>query len=210
VRRRRKNWHADPQARALEAPTRQIAENLAVDGGGRMLSGQGNYGFDAARKEYVVLVEAGIIDPIGGTHWPAPRRCWVRVRRVVLSELGQSRRQIGMVSPGAKVGAVTHWASRHTQISGLKEDYPMNRRGVLTIIITALPLLGMALAALAAPNEVGSHKGNRIHIRLSREMIHSIPIYNDAIGWEIERHKADIFERMKPDLLANFDMQARK
>jgi hypothetical protein len=28
----------------------------------------------------------------------------------------------------------------------------MNRRGVLTIIITALPLLGMALAALAAPN----------------------------------------------------------
>lgn len=53
-------------------------------------------------------------------------------------------------------------------------------------------------------------KGNRIHIRLSREMIHSIPIYNDAIGWEIERYKADIFERLKPDLLANFDMQARK
>ena len=52
--------------RALEAPTRQIAENSAVDGGvvvARMLSGQGNYGFDAARKEYVDLVEAGIIDP---------------------------------------------------------------------------------------------------------------------------------------------------
>ena len=29
----------------------------------RMLSGQGNFGFDAARKEYVDLVEAGIIDP---------------------------------------------------------------------------------------------------------------------------------------------------
>ena len=28
-----------------------------------MLGGQGNYGFDAARKEYVDLVEAGIIDP---------------------------------------------------------------------------------------------------------------------------------------------------
>jgi chaperonin GroEL len=52
--------------RALEAPTRQIAENSAVDGGvvvARMVSGQGDYGFDAARKEYVDLVGAGIIDP---------------------------------------------------------------------------------------------------------------------------------------------------
>ena len=52
--------------RALEAPSRQIAENSAVDGGvviARMLEGKGNYGFDAARKEYVDLVEAGIIDP---------------------------------------------------------------------------------------------------------------------------------------------------
>jgi chaperonin GroEL len=52
--------------RALETPTRQIAENSAVDGGvvvSRMLTGEGNYGFDAGRKEYVDLVEAGIIDP---------------------------------------------------------------------------------------------------------------------------------------------------
>ncbi len=52
--------------RALEAPTRQIAENSAVDGGvvvARMLSGSGNEGFDAGRKEYVDLIEAGIIDP---------------------------------------------------------------------------------------------------------------------------------------------------
>jgi chaperonin GroEL len=52
--------------RALEAPARQIAENSAVDGGvvvARMLDGQANYGFDAARNEYVDLVEAGIIDP---------------------------------------------------------------------------------------------------------------------------------------------------
>src|SRR5579862_2121311 len=51
---------------ALEMPTRQIAENSAVDGGvvvARMLGGEGNLGFDAARKEYVDLVEAGIIDP---------------------------------------------------------------------------------------------------------------------------------------------------
>jgi chaperonin GroEL len=52
--------------RALEAPTRQIAENSAVDSGvvvARMLSGKGNEGFDAGRKEYVDLIEAGIIDP---------------------------------------------------------------------------------------------------------------------------------------------------
>jgi len=52
--------------RALEAPARQIAENSATDGGvvvARMLGSQGNFGFDAARKEYVDLVEAGIVDP---------------------------------------------------------------------------------------------------------------------------------------------------
>ena len=52
--------------RALEAPARQIAENSSVDGGvvvARMLAGTGSEGFDAGRKEYVDLIEAGIIDP---------------------------------------------------------------------------------------------------------------------------------------------------
>ena len=52
--------------RALEAPARQIAENSAVDGGvvvARMLAGDGDDGFDAGRKQYVNLIEAGIIDP---------------------------------------------------------------------------------------------------------------------------------------------------
>jgi chaperonin GroEL len=52
--------------RALEAPTRQIAENSSVDGGvvvDKMRNATGNYGFDAARGEYVDLIEAGIIDP---------------------------------------------------------------------------------------------------------------------------------------------------
>jgi len=52
--------------KALEAPTRQIAENSGADGGvvvTQMRSGKGNYGFDAARGQYVDLVEAGIIDP---------------------------------------------------------------------------------------------------------------------------------------------------
>ncbi|WP_445217060.1 chaperonin GroEL [Bradyrhizobium sp. Pa8] len=53
--------------RALEAPARQIAENSATDGGvvvARMLGSEGNFGFDAARKVYVDLVEAGIVDPV--------------------------------------------------------------------------------------------------------------------------------------------------
>ncbi len=52
--------------RALESPTRQIAENSAADGGvvvDRMLNGSGNTGFDAARKQFVDLFEAGIVDP---------------------------------------------------------------------------------------------------------------------------------------------------
>ncbi|HSU31660.1 MAG TPA: chaperonin GroEL [Bryobacteraceae bacterium] len=51
--------------RALEAPTRQIAENSGVDAGvvvDRMRRGTGATGFDAATGEYVDLVEAGIID----------------------------------------------------------------------------------------------------------------------------------------------------
>jgi chaperonin GroEL len=52
--------------RALEAPARQIALNSAVDGGvvvSKMIEAASNVGFDAARKRYVDLFEAGIIDP---------------------------------------------------------------------------------------------------------------------------------------------------
>jgi chaperonin GroEL len=53
--------------RALEAPTRQIAENSAADGGvvvDKMLASAANVGFDAARKEFVDLYDAGIVDPV--------------------------------------------------------------------------------------------------------------------------------------------------
>lgn len=52
-------------ARALSAPARAIAENSAVDGGAvlaRMAETSGWIGFDAAKKRYVDLFEAGIID----------------------------------------------------------------------------------------------------------------------------------------------------
>lgn len=52
--------------RALEMPTRQIAENSSIDGGvvvAQMRGSTGNIGLDAATGKYVDLVEAGIIDP---------------------------------------------------------------------------------------------------------------------------------------------------
>jgi chaperonin GroEL len=52
--------------KALEVPARQIAENSGFDGGvviGQMRSGRGAHGFDAARGQYVDLLEAGIVDP---------------------------------------------------------------------------------------------------------------------------------------------------
>ena len=51
--------------RALEAPTRQIAENSGLDPGvvvDRMRSGKGAMGLDAATGKFVDLNEAGIID----------------------------------------------------------------------------------------------------------------------------------------------------
>jgi chaperonin GroEL len=51
--------------RALEAPTRQIAENSGMDGGvvvDRMRGCKGAYGLDAATGNYVDLIDAGIID----------------------------------------------------------------------------------------------------------------------------------------------------
>jgi len=52
--------------RAMDVPARQLAENSGVDGGvvvHQMRTGSGNFGFDAARKIFTDLVEAGIIDP---------------------------------------------------------------------------------------------------------------------------------------------------
>ena len=52
--------------RALEAPTRTIADNSGFDDGvvvDRMRAGQGDFGFDAARGEFRDLTQAGIIDP---------------------------------------------------------------------------------------------------------------------------------------------------
>ena len=51
--------------KALEAPSRQIAENSGFDGGvvvERLRTSEGALGFDAERGRYVDLIEAGILD----------------------------------------------------------------------------------------------------------------------------------------------------
>jgi chaperonin GroEL len=53
-------------ARALETPTRQIAENSGYDGGvviDKTRATRGNVGFDAQAGQYVDLLQAGIVDP---------------------------------------------------------------------------------------------------------------------------------------------------
>lgn len=52
--------------RALEAPARQIAENSEVDSGvvvDKMRQGEGSFGFDGSKNEFVDLMKEGIIDP---------------------------------------------------------------------------------------------------------------------------------------------------
>ena len=43
--------------------------------------------------------------------------------------------------------------------------------------------------------------GRKIYVRITREMVHSLSVYNDAVGWEIERFKDDIVQRLAPSLL---------
>jgi len=45
-------------------------------------------------------------------------------------------------------------------------------------------------------------RGAQVHIRVPRDMIHSIPMYNDAVEWEIEQYKSDIIQRLGPYLVA--------
>lgn len=52
--------------RAMEEPLRQIADNCGLEGSvivNKVMEGEGDFGFDAAKEEYVNMIEAGIIDP---------------------------------------------------------------------------------------------------------------------------------------------------
>lgn len=52
--------------RAMEAPLRQIVSNTGVEASvvlNKVLEGKGNFGYNAANKEYGDMVELGIIDP---------------------------------------------------------------------------------------------------------------------------------------------------
>ena len=52
--------------RAMQEPMRQIAANCGLEGSvivNKVLEGEGDFGFDAAKEEYCNMIEAGIIDP---------------------------------------------------------------------------------------------------------------------------------------------------
>ena len=42
----------------------------------------------------------------------------------------------------------------------------------------------------------------RVTCTIPHETVHAIPFYSDALGWEIDRHKADIFERVRDALVS--------
>jgi chaperonin GroEL len=52
--------------RALEEPLRQIAANAGAEGAvivGKVIEGEGAYGFNAATEKFEDLIAAGVIDP---------------------------------------------------------------------------------------------------------------------------------------------------
>ena len=52
--------------RSMQEPMRQIAANCGLEGSvivNKVMEGEGNFGFDARKEEYVDMIEAGIIDP---------------------------------------------------------------------------------------------------------------------------------------------------
>lgn len=60
------DWGLRILKHALREPARQLAENSGEDGGvviHEMRAHEGNWGYDAAERKYVDLVEAGVIDP---------------------------------------------------------------------------------------------------------------------------------------------------
>ena len=58
---------------------------------------------------------------------------------------------------------------------------------------------GKALTAIV------ERTGRRVTGFIERDAIHMLPMYNDAVEWEIERHKIDIFDRLKPMLASKLD-----
>jgi hypothetical protein len=50
---------------------------------------------------------------------------------------------------------------------------------------------GTSLSAIIADGN------RRITCMIPRDTVHALSVYNDAVGWEIDRHKQDIFERVK-------------
>lgn len=53
-------------------------------------------------------------------------------------------------------------------------------------LLSGLEWDGKALSGLAVVN------GQEVALRMSRDVIHALPTFNDVVGWEIERFKDEI------------------
>ena len=91
---------------ALEASTRQIAENSGADGGSvvdKMREGRGNHGFDAARGAFVDLFKAGIVDPTQVVRLALENAvsvaCTLRRTEAMMTEVPEEKMHAGRAEP---------------------------------------------------------------------------------------------------------------
>jgi hypothetical protein len=67
------------------------------------------------------------------------------------------------------------------------------------VLLESIAWNGDVLTAIIATD------GRRVTCSIERDAIHTLPMYNDAVEWEIERHKIDIFDRLKPMLASRLE-----
>lgn len=95
--------------RALEEPLRQIAANAGKEGAvivGKVLEGEGSYGFNAATEQFEDLVAAGVIDPAKVTRTALQNAASIAglmlTTEAMISELPEEKAEAGM--PGGMGG----------------------------------------------------------------------------------------------------------
>lgn len=98
--------------RALEEPIRQIANNAGLEGSvvvERVKREKGNFGFDAAKEEYVDMLKAGIIDPTKVTRIALQNASSVAslmlTTEVVVTELPEEKKEMPSM-PGGGMGGM--------------------------------------------------------------------------------------------------------
>ena len=106
------NVGVDIIRRALEEPIRQIINNTGLEGSVIVdkvkHSKEVNYGFDAAKEEYVDMLKAGIIDPTKVTRYALQNAASVAAlmltTSVMIAELPEEKPEAPAMPPGGMGG----------------------------------------------------------------------------------------------------------